>query len=97
VAVLRAGNTIICLQKKRTGVRASTHTEETLHCERRWTSVHLDIHVDDLEAAPGRALDAGARQEGEGIQQCQARSAAFCSDPLLWLLSHTEKPIAKWH
>jgi hypothetical protein len=53
VAVLRAGNTIICLQKKRTGARASTHTEEKLRYEPRWTSVHLNIHVDDLEAAPG--------------------------------------------
>jgi len=55
VAVLRAGNTKICLLEKRAGTRASTHAEETRRYERHWTPVHLDIHVDDLEAALARA------------------------------------------
>ena len=45
VAVLRAGNTKICLLEKRADTRASTHTEETRRYERHWTPVHLDIHV----------------------------------------------------
>src|SRR5215470_14749611 len=63
VVVLRAGNTNICLLEKRTGTRASTHTEETRRYERHWTPVHLDIHVADLDAALERALDAGAKKE----------------------------------
>ena len=56
VAVLRAGNMNVCLLEKRTGTRASTHTEETLHYQRHWTPVHLDIHVDNLEAALARGM-----------------------------------------
>jgi predicted enzyme related to lactoylglutathione lyase len=80
VAVLRAGNTNICLLEKRTGTRASIYTEETRRYERHWTPVHLDIHVDDLEAALARALDVGARKE-QVFDNAEHGSAAFCSDP----------------
>ena len=50
VAVLRAGNTNICLLEKRTGTKASTHTQETRHYKRHWTPVHLDIHADNANA-----------------------------------------------
>jgi predicted enzyme related to lactoylglutathione lyase len=33
--------------------------------ERHWTPVHLDVVVDDVEAALERALGAGARRESE--------------------------------
>ena len=80
VAVLRAGNTKICLLEKRAGTRASTHTEETRRYERHWTPVHLDIHVDDLEAALARALDSGAKKE-QVFENAKHGSTAFCSDP----------------
>lgn len=32
---------------------------------RHWMPVHVDVVVDDLDAALARALDAGARQEGK--------------------------------
>ena len=80
VAVLRAGTTKICLLEKRAGTRASTHTEETRRYERHWTPVHLDIHVDDLEAALARALDSGAKRE-QVFENAKHGSAAFCSDP----------------
>ncbi|MBO0757741.1 MAG: glyoxalase [Bradyrhizobiaceae bacterium] len=80
VAVLRAGNTNICLLEKRTGTRASIYTEETRRYERHWTPVHLDIHVDDLEVALARALDVGARKE-QVFDNAEHGSAAFCSDP----------------
>jgi predicted enzyme related to lactoylglutathione lyase len=35
------------------------------HYDRHWTPVHLDVVVDDIDAALGRALAAGARAEGE--------------------------------
>ena len=80
VAVLSAGNTGVSLLEKRTGTRASPHTEETRHYERHWTPVHLDIHVDDLEAALARALAAGAKKE-QVFESAKHGSAAFCSDP----------------
>ena len=80
VAVLRAGNMNVCLLEKRTGTRASTHTEETRHHQRHWTPVHLDIHVDNLEVALARALDAGAVKE-QMFENAKHGSAAFCSDP----------------
>jgi len=75
-----AGNTKLSLLEKRTGTRASTHTEETRRYERHWIPVHLDIHVDDLEAALVRALDAGAKKE-QVFENAKHGSAAFCSDP----------------
>src|SRR5215467_278493 len=80
VAVLRAGNTNICLLEKRTGTKASTHTQETRHYKRHWTPVHLDIHVDNLEVALARALDAGAVKE-QMFENAKHGSAAFCGDP----------------
>jgi predicted enzyme related to lactoylglutathione lyase len=80
VAVLRGGNMNLCLLEKQTGTRASPHTDETRHYERHWTPVHLDIHVDNLEAALARALDAGAVKE-QMFANPKHGSAAFCSDP----------------
>jgi uncharacterized glyoxalase superfamily protein PhnB len=42
--------------------------------------VHLDIHVDDLDVALARALDAGAKKE-QVFKNAKHGSAAFCSDP----------------
>jgi predicted enzyme related to lactoylglutathione lyase len=80
VAVLRTGNMNVCLLEKRTGTRASTQTQETRHYERHWTPVHLDVHVDDLEAALARALEAGAVKE-QTFENAEHGSAAFCSYP----------------
>ena len=79
VVVLRAGDTEICLLEKRPGSRASTCSEETRHYERHWTPVHLDVHVDDLEGAIAKALDAGATREQ--VFESPHGSVAFCSDP----------------
>ena len=80
VAVLRAGNTDICLLEKRPGSQASSRTTETRHYERHWTPVHLDIHVEDLSAALSKALDAGATRE-QVFEDPEHGSVAFCSDP----------------
>ena len=63
VAVLRAGNTSLCLLEKKAGTRPSPHATETRHHDRHWTPVHLDLHVNDLDAALERALEAGAKKE----------------------------------
>lgn len=47
---------------------------------RHWTPVHLDLVVDDLDVALARALDAGARLEGEPKIHVWGRIAAL-SDP----------------
>lgn len=80
VAVLKAGATTLCLLEKRAGSRPSPHTGEVRRYERHWTPVHLDIHVDDLDAALARALAAGAKQE-QRFENAEHGSAAFCSDP----------------
>jgi predicted enzyme related to lactoylglutathione lyase len=80
VVVLRGGNAEIYLLEKRAGSQASSHTRETRHYERHWTPVHLDIHVDDLEAALAKALEAGATGE-QVFENPEHGSVAFCSDP----------------
>lgn len=47
---------------------------------RHWTPVHLDIAVDDIEAALKRALDAGATQETE-IRRGDWGAIAVLADP----------------
>jgi predicted enzyme related to lactoylglutathione lyase len=80
VAVLRAGSVEICLLEKHEGTQPAQGTEQTRHYRRHWTPVHMDIHVDDLEAALARAVAAGARQE-QMFRNTEHGSAAFCSDP----------------
>jgi len=80
VAVLRAGDVEICLLERPAGSQASARTAETRHYDRHWTPVHLDIHVDDLEVALAKALDAGATQE-QFFENPEHGSVAFCGDP----------------
>jgi predicted enzyme related to lactoylglutathione lyase len=80
VVVLKAGNTHLCLLEKKEGTRPSPHTTETRHYDRHWTPVHLDIHVNDLDAALARAVESGAKTE-QVFQNPEHGSAAFCSDP----------------
>jgi predicted enzyme related to lactoylglutathione lyase len=80
VAVLDTGGATLCLLEKRAGSRPSPHTAEVRRYERHWTPVHLDIHVDDLQAALARAVAAGAKQE-QLFDNAGHGSAAFCSDP----------------
>lgn len=47
---------------------------------RHWTPVHLDVVVPDLDAALGRALAAGATQEGEPSEHAYGR-LVLLSDP----------------
>ena len=47
---------------------------------RHWTPVHLDFVVEDLDAAVHRAIEAGARLEGEVLSQPYGRLAIF-ADP----------------
>jgi predicted enzyme related to lactoylglutathione lyase len=80
VAVLQAGATSLCLLEKAEGTKPSPSTEDRRQYRRHWTPVHIDVHVDDLEAALARALEAGAIRE-QFFEDPEHGSAAFCSDP----------------
>jgi len=80
VVVLRAGDTSLCLLERRAGSPASRSCAEMRRYERHWTPVHLDIHVDDLETALTKALEAGATRE-QVFANPDRGSVAFCSDP----------------
>ena len=80
VAVLRAGDSELCLLEKAPGSIPSINTQDKRRYERHWTPVHMDFHVDDLKAALARALEAGARQE-QLFENPKHGSVAFCSDP----------------
>jgi predicted enzyme related to lactoylglutathione lyase len=80
VVVLRAGESEICLLEKQAGSHPSPGAKDTRRYDRHWTPVHLDIHVDDFDAALTRAVEAGAKQEQ--LHRNPAHPAvAFCSDP----------------
>ena len=55
----------IYLLEKGEGTRASPMSGDLRRYRRHWTPVHLDVVVDDVGAAVGRALDAGATLEGD--------------------------------
>jgi predicted enzyme related to lactoylglutathione lyase len=80
VAVLRAGDSTICLLEKPPGSKPSPNAEHTRNYARHWTPVHLDIHVDDVQEAVDRAVGAGAVVE-QRFDSPDHGSAAFCSDP----------------
>ena len=80
VAVLRADQAEICLLEKGAGSHPATGTNDVRRYERHWTPVHMDIHVDDLDAALAKAIAAGAVQE-QLFKSPEHGSVAFCSDP----------------
>ena len=80
LVVLKAGDTEICLLEKSSGSRPSINATDTRRYERHWTPVHLDVHVDDLDAALAQAITAGATQE-QVFRNSSHGSAAFCCDP----------------
>ena len=60
VVVMRGGDMVICLLEKAAGSQPATTTSDVRTYDRHWTPVHLDLHVDDLDAALECALAAGA-------------------------------------
>jgi len=70
----------IYLLVKPEGTRPSPNTDEVRRYRRHWTPVHLDFVVWELEAAVGRAVDAGAAIEDE-IQTHNWGRIAHLADP----------------
>ena len=78
--VLAAGTLEIWLLPRVDGSRAVPDSSISRTYKRHWTPIHLDVVVDDLQAALKRAIRAGAVQEGNVVSDEQG-SIAFCSDP----------------
>ena len=62
VELLGAGAPVYLLRKPRGSTGAGSQARDYA---RHWTPVHLDVVVDDIEAALAQALAAGAVAEGE--------------------------------
>lgn len=80
VARMQGGDIEIDLLEKAPGSRPFAGAAEVRRYDRHWTPIHLDLHVDDLEAAVARAEKAGARKE-QVIGDPEHGSIAFMSDP----------------
>lgn len=65
---------------KAPGTTPAAGVEQGRRYARHWTPVHLDFVVEDLDAALGRARQAGAVLEGESETHAWGR-IAHCADP----------------
>jgi predicted enzyme related to lactoylglutathione lyase len=80
VAVLQGLNVELCLLEKHAGSTPAPETADRRKFDRHWTPVHLDFHVDNLQAALQRVEALGAKRE-QVFENPEHGSAAFCSDP----------------
>lgn len=80
VAVLRAGNVDMVLLERAEGSKPAPGSDDIRRYARHWTPVHLDFHVDDLDARLERIRAAGGRIEQIHAHPKHGR-VAFCSDP----------------
>lgn len=77
---LKGASSPIYLSVKGEGTQASRMSADLRRYSRHWTPVHLDVVVDDVGAAVGRALDAGATLEGD-IRVHEWGQMATMADP----------------
>lgn len=77
--MLGATSTIHLLQKP-PGSAAAPNILQQRDYRRHWTPIHLDVVVDDIDAAVKRAANAGAKME-PGIQSYDWGTIATLSDP----------------
>lgn len=77
---LVGASTRVYLLAKEEGSRPFAGAGDTRRYARHWTPVHLDIVVNDIDAAVARAEGAGARREGEIETHVWGRIAVM-SDP----------------
>jgi predicted enzyme related to lactoylglutathione lyase len=80
MAILDANNLTVCMHEKAAGTKSSPGGSDVRRYERHWTPVHVDVHVEDLDAvleklrAEGGLVETEFRTEGP-------MPVAFCSDP----------------
>ena len=77
---LLGAETDIYLLEKAPGTQIGPAGGDTRRYDRHWSPLHPDFIVDDLIAAIGRVLAAGAVQEGETQEGSYGRLAMF-ADP----------------
>jgi predicted enzyme related to lactoylglutathione lyase len=77
---LLGGEAPIYLLAKAAGTAPHPGARSARSYERHWTPVHIDLAVEDLDAAVARALSAGARAEG-AIETHAYGRIAYLSDP----------------
>jgi uncharacterized glyoxalase superfamily protein PhnB len=70
----------IYLLVKNEGTQPTSMSADVRRYRRHWTPVHLDVVVEDIGAAVGRALEAGATLEDE-IRTYQWGHMATLADP----------------
>ncbi len=80
VAEMLGASSPLYLLRKAAGSAASAVSPALRDYRRHWTPVHIDIVVDDVDAAVERARRAGASLEG-GVQAYDWGTIAFMADP----------------
>lgn len=80
MAEMLGGTSTIHLLSKSPGTTAFSNSALSREYKRHWTPVHLDLIVDDISAAAERAVQAGAKLEGE-IQSFAWGRLVTLSDP----------------
>lgn len=79
VELLGASSPLYLLEKAQ-GTAPFANSPQPRSYQRHWTPVHLDLLVEDLDAALARALAAGACQQGAVNTEAWGRSVGL-SDP----------------
>ena len=77
---LLGASSAIYLLVKAAGTQASSRSSQARDYARHWTPVHLDIVVQDIDAAVARALEAGASLE-KAAQTNSWGKLALLADP----------------
>jgi catechol 2,3-dioxygenase-like lactoylglutathione lyase family enzyme len=77
---LLGGSSPIYLLLKEEGTQATSMSANLRRYRRHWTPIHLDVVVDDIGEAVGRALEAGATLEGD-IRAHEWGHLAMMADP----------------
>lgn len=80
VAEMLGASSPIYLMEKQGNSSPSAYTSQRRDYQRHWTPVHFDFVVSDLESATERAVQAGAKLEGEPQTFVWGRQAVM-SDP----------------
>lgn len=80
VAEMTGASSIVYLLTRPSGSSASPNVSAPRDYRRHWTPVHLDVEVEDIEAAVRRALSCDAKLEEE-IQKFNWGRIAMMSDP----------------
>src|SRR6266481_5405353 len=75
-AQVKLGDQTFWIMKAPAGVQGQISRDYRRH----WTPVHLDFTVEDIDAAVGRAIEAGGKLEGD-VQHGEKRAMANMSDP----------------